>query len=226
MYSPKRRLRLFRNPAFTQTDAIANALTTSLSAYNSANIGSWVSVTSTEYDTVQTTVSNTSIGMATTSLMAASSNGNLLGNSKYISTNVASADCPAIPAGSYVYAAAYRSTLSGQTGIQLYQNTTSNTYSNFTQLGTNLPTSVVGYNYVVLKQSTSNVSTASLVALYTNTAADARFFMYKPPVTVPTSVNARYFETTGPITTSTNIAQTGVGYSVALQTLSTTVKQW
>jgi len=224
MYSPKRRMRLFRDPAFTETDAIASALTTSLAAYRSANIGSWVSVTSDEYTAVQTTVSNTSIGMATTSLMAVSSNGNFVGN-PFIATNVASADCPAIPAGSYVYAAAYRSTTAGRTGIQLYRNTTSNTYSNFTQLGSDLPTTVVGYNYVVLKQPASDVSTASLVALYTNTG-NSRIFMFKPQATAPTNVNSRYLETAGPITTSTNIAPSPSGFSFALQTLSTTVKQW
>ena len=226
MYSPKRRFRLFRDPAFDGgRNAIAQSLTTSLSAYNSASDGQWVSITSAEYAALQANVSNTSLGMATTSLLALSSNGNFSTNA-FISTNQPDANCPAIPANSYLYAVAYRYSLAGQTGLQLYRNSASNVYSNFTKVGSDLPTTISNYNYAVLKDtSLSPVANASLAAMYTNTAPAANM-MYKHFGTAPTSVNARYVTTAGPITTSTNLTTTFAGLNFAIQTLSTTSKQW
>lgn len=225
MYSPKRRLRLFRDPAFSTANAITTSLTTSLNAYNSASNGSWVSVTSNEYTALQTNVSNTSLGMTTTAQLALCSNGTF-SSSAYLATNVTDVYAPAIPANSYVYAAAYRYALAGQTGLQLYRNTASNVYSNFTQVGGDLPTTVNGYNYVVLKDSNAApVSNASLAAMYTNTA-NAVYFLYKHFGTVPTTVNARYVTTAGPVTTSTNLSNTFSGLTFAIQTLSTPSKPW
>lgn len=225
MYSPKRKLRLFRSPGWSSSDNIAKSLTTSLSAYNSASNGTWVSITSNEYTALQTNVSNTTIGMTTTAQLALCSNGTY-SSSAYIATNVVDAYAPAIPANSYVYAAVYRYALAGQTGIQFYRNTASNVYSNFTQVGGDLPTTINGYNYVVLKDTNATaVSSASLMSVYTNTANPV-YFLYKHFGTVPTTVNARYLVTAGPITTSTNVSTIASGITFAIQTLSTTSKQW
>ena len=222
MYSPKRRFRLFRmGPA----DAIAASLTTSLSAYTSAADGTWVSITSTEYSALQTNVASTSIGMTTASQLTLSSNANF-SSLAFMGTNQPDSYCPAIPANSYLYAAVYRYGLAGQTGLQLYRNTASNVYSNFTKVGGDLPTTVNGYNYVVLKDTTSSpLVGASLAAIFTNTASASNMF-YKHPATAPATVNARYAITSGPITTSTNLTSTSAGLNFAIQTLSTTSKQW
>ena len=227
MYSPKKRFRLFRDPAFTGgTNNIITSLTTSLDTYNAAANGSWVSITSNEYVALQANVSNTSIGMTTNSLLAVSSNGNFSATA-FIATNVVDANCPAIPANSYVYAAVYRYAAAGQSGIQLYQNTASNVYSNFTRIGSNLPTTVAGYNYVVLKDASSLVVTPSIVSIYTNTAS-ASNLSFKTPGTQPTTVSSRYanVNTNVPITTSTNLSTSFPGLNFAIQTLSTTSKQW
>lgn len=48
MYSPKRRFRLFR----LLEDKLRKQLTTSLSAYDSAAVDDWITITKTEYDTI------------------------------------------------------------------------------------------------------------------------------------------------------------------------------
>jgi len=225
MYSPKRRLRLFRHPAFSDVDQISASLTTSLSAYTSAANGTWVSVTSNEYATLQTNVANTSLGATTAAQLALASQAGFT-MSKFITTNTADANCPAIPANSYVYAACYRYATAGHTGMQLYRNTASNVYSNFTQIGGDLPTTVAGYNYAVLKDTTSTpVANAGLAALFPNTSSPQSLY-FKQQVTPPTTVSARYLITTGPITTSTNIATQFNQINFMFQTLSTTSKQW
>jgi len=219
-------MKLFRDPAWSANDNIAKSLTTSLSAYNAASNGTWVSITSTEYTALQTNVSNTSLGMTTASQLALSAAGTFSA-SAYMATNASNSSyCPPIPANSYLYAVVYRYALAGQTGLQLYRNTASNVYSNFTQVGGDLPTTVNGYNYAVLKDTNSTpVSTASLAAIYTNTA-NSVYLLYKHPATVPTTVNGYYLVTAGPITSSTNLSNIFISGNYMFQTLSTTSKQW
>lgn len=225
MYSLKRRLRLFRDPAFTGGDAIAESLTTSLSAYTAAANGTWVAITSTEYAALQTNVSNTSLGATTASQLGLTGQAGFT-FSKFIVTNIASTNCPAIPANSYLYAVCYRYANAGDTGMQLYRNTASNVYSNFTQVGSNLPATVNGYNYAVLKDTTSTpVVSASLAALFANTTRP-QSLVFKTDTTPPSTVSTRYLVTNGPITTSTSIGTTFNQINFMYQTLSTTVKQW
>jgi len=220
MYSPKRRFRLFRG-----VDQIAASLTTSLSAYTSAANGTWVSITATEYAALQTNVANTSLGATTAAQLALTAQAGFT-FSKFIVTNQADANCPAIPANSYVYAACYRYATAGHTGMQLYRNTASTVYSNFTQIGGDLPTTVVGYNYAVLKDTTSTpVETAGLAALFANTSSP-QSLIFKGDTTAPTTVNTRYLVTNGPITTSTAINTQFTKINFMFQTLSTTAKQW
>jgi len=221
MYSPKRRFRLFRQG----TDQIAASLTTSLSAYTSAANGTWVSITSTEYSALQTNVTNTSLAATTAAQLNLAISG-AFSTSKYIVTNIVDANCPAIPANSYVYAVSYRYGRAGDSGMQVYRNTASNVYSNFTQVGGDLPTTVSGYNYAVLKDTTATpVATSGLAAMFINTAAP-QYFYFKLPAAAPATVNARYFVTPGPITTSTTISTQYNQINFMFQTLSTTVKQW
>lgn len=221
MYSPKRRFRLFRQG----TDQIAASLTTSLSAYRSAANGTWVNITSTEYAALQTNVANTSLGATTAAQLNLTPQAGWT-FSKFIATNEADANCPAIPANSYVYAACYRYATAGHTGMQLYRNTASNVYSNFTQIGGDLPTTVTGFNYAVLKDTTSTpVATAGLAAIFANTVSP-QSLIFKGDLTVPTTVNTRYLITNGPITTSTNVNTQFTKVNFMFQTLSTTVKQW
>lgn len=220
MYSPKRRFRLFRG-----VDQIAASLTTSLSAYRSAANGTWVSITATEYSTLQTNVANTSLGATTAAQLNLAISG-AFSASPFIVTNIVDANCPAIPANSYVYAVCYRYGRAGDSGMQLYRNTASTVYSNFTQIGGDLPATVAGYNYAVLKDTASTaVATSGLAALFANTAAP-QYLYFKPPATAPATVNARYLVTAGPITTSTTISTQYNQINFMFQTLSTTAKQW
>jgi hypothetical protein len=223
MYSPKRRFRLFR--VFGETDKIALSLTTSLAAYTSAANGTWVRITSTEYAALQTNVTNTSLGATTAAQLNLTAQAGFTA-SKFIVTNQADANCPAIPANSYVYAACYRYATAGHTGMQLYRNTASNVYSNFTQIGGDLPTTVSGFNYAVLKDTTSTpVATAGLAAIFPNTISP-QSMIFKGDLTAPTTVNTRYLVTPGPITTSTTISTQFTKINFMFQTLSTTSKQW
>lgn len=220
MYSPKRRFRLFR----AREDNIAKSLTTNLSAYNSAANGTWVAITSSEYSALQSNVSSTSLGGTTASQLGLASQAGFT-FSKYIATNIADANCPAIPANSYVYAACYRYATAGHTGMQLYRNTASNVYSNFTQVGGDLPTTVAGYNYAVLKDTNATpVATAGLAAMFVNTTSP-QSFIFKTSSATPTA-NTRVLITSGPITTSTNLTTSSTQINFMYQTLSTTSKQW
>ena len=217
MYSGKRRFRLFRD----QANAITRSLTTSLNAYISASNGSWVSITSNEYTALQTNVSNTSLGMVSPTVLALASNGTFSAQAIMLTNQPNGTDSLAIPANSYLYAAVYRYGTAGQTGLQLYRNTASNVYSNFTQVGSDLPTTVNGYNYVVLKDPNATlVSNASLAAMWTN-SADPRYLLY-----AIRGGNTVLWDKPVAVTSSTTLSTASPGYAIAIQTLSTTSKQW
>jgi hypothetical protein len=143
-----------------------------------------------------------------------------------IATNQSNSDCPPVPANSFVYAIAYKHVAS-KSGIQVYQNTTTGT-SNFTQLGGNLPTTVSGTNqFVVLKNKlTFRNPTAAETLLSMFIPTNASGFFFKPAITAPTTTTGKYLISPGTITTSTNLSSTFANGAFALQTLSTTTKQW
>jgi len=218
------------NYLWKSNDKILEALTTNRRTYLAATDGSWVAITSTEYGSLKSNVSGTSVGIASDTVMFAAANISFPGtaSSSMIATNQSNSDCPPVPANSFVYAIAYRH-IGSKSGIQVYQNTTTGT-SNFTQLGGNLPTTASAINsfqFAVLKNKLTfrNPTAAeTLVSLFI--PANASGFFFKSAIAAPTTTTGRFLISPGTITTSTNLSSTFANGAFALQTLSTTTKQW
>lgn len=217
------------NYLWKSNDKILASLSRNRQAYIDASDGSWIAITFFEFTALSSNITGTFKGMATDSIMGAANVANFpgTGTSAIIATNQSNSNCPPIPANSYVYAVGYRYAMSGQTGIQVFQNTTTG-FSNFTQLGGNLPTTAGTTNCAVFKNKAAfrnPIAAETLLALYTNTAP-AYMMMYKPAATPPTTTTGKYLLAPGTITTSTDLATTFTSGAFAIQTLSTTVKQW
>lgn len=216
------------NYLWKSNDKILEALSTNRQAYLAATDGSWVTITLAEYNSLKSKVLGTSVGMASDTVILAATSASFPGtsSSSMIATNQSNSDCPPVPANSFVYAIAYKH-FASKSGIQVYQNTTTGT-SNFTQLGGNLPTTVSGTNqFVVLKNKLTfrNPTAAeTLVSLFI--PANASGFFFKPAISAPTTTTGNFLISPGTITTSTNLSSTFANGAFAIQTLSTTTKQW
>jgi hypothetical protein len=221
MYSPKRRLRLFRDPAFTGGgDRIAESLTTSLSAYTAASDGSWIKITSGEYTELQTTVSGTTAAGATAATMTAIGTSTNFTTGSLLFTNVVSSATPAIPANSYVYAVSFYYNGINST-VAVYANDSTSSYTNFTKVGGTLPATTAGLNYYVLKgASTPTATTSGSLAMWHNNNINHG---------VKANVGAsgmRYTTTSTPSSSSTLSSTFGNAAAFSLQALTTTSKQW
>jgi hypothetical protein len=221
MYSPKRRFRLFRDPAFTGGgDKIAEALTTSLSSYTSASDGSWVKITSAEYTTLQTKVSGTSLAGTTAVTYSAIGTSTNFTTGSLIFTNIVGAATPAIPANSYVYAIAFYFN-GNNSQISVYANDSVSSYTNFSKIGGTLPTTTAGDNYYVLKGSSSvTAATNGNLAMWSNDNVKHGF---KQSISAS---GARYTTTATPTTSTTLSSQFLNSAAFSLQGLTTTTKQW
>jgi hypothetical protein len=221
MYSPKRRFRLFRDPAWTGGgDKIEQSLTTSLSAYTSASADSWVKITSTEYATLQTNVGATTTVGATDATMSAIGTGTNFTVGSLIFTNVVSSATPAIPANSYVYAVWFYYNGVNST-VAVYANDSTTSYTNFTKLGGTLPATTAGNNYYVLKGSSNTTATVNgNLAMWNNSNVSHGFRQ---------GIGAggvRHTTTSTPSSSTTLSSSFGNGAAFSLQALTTTSKQW
>lgn len=221
MYSPKRRLRLFRDPAWAGGgDKISESLSTSLAAYTAAADGSWVKITSGEYATLQTKVSGTTRAGATDSTMTAIGTSTNFTTGSLFFTNVVSAATPAIPANSYVYAVFFYYNGTNST-VSVYANNSTSSYTNFTKVGGTLPSTTAGNNYYVLKgASTTTASVDGNLAMWHNNNINHG---------VKANIGAsgmRHTTTSTPSSSSTLSSSFGNAAAFSLQALTTTSKQW
>ena len=220
MYSPKRRMRLFRSPAWSGGDKIEQSLTTSLSAYTSASAGSWVKITSTEYAALQTNVGSTTTAGATSATMTAIGTGTNFTSGSLLFTNVVSSATPAIPANSYVYAVFFYYTGTNST-VAVYANNSTSSYTNFTKVGATLPTTTAGNNYYVLKgASTTTATSEGNLAMWNDSNISHGF---KQNIG---AAGVRYTTTSTPSSSSTLSSSFGNAAAFSLQALTTTSKQW
>lgn len=221
MYSPKRRLRLFRSPAWTGGgDKIEQSLTTSLSAYTAAADGVWVKITSTEYAALQTNVGATTPAGATAATMTAIGTSTNFTTGAVFFTNVVSSATPAIPANSYVYAVSFY--FNGtNSGVSVYANDSTTSYTNFTKVGGTLPTTTAGLNYYVLKGASTPTATSSgNLAMWHNDNVNHG---------VKANISAgglRYTFTSSPSSSSSLSSSYANAAAFSLQALTTTSKQW
>jgi hypothetical protein len=166
----------FPSPACTAgVDAIIRSLTTSLRNYQSASTDDWVKITSTEYTTLQTNISETTKVGGSDAVLSASVSGGLANHNSALISNSVTTQSPAIPANNYLYAFAVRwGTSEGGVGMRVYTNTNSAGTNGFTQVGGVIPTiTTSGLSYYVRKGvSTTNGATAGTLACFTGTKMD------------------------------------------------------
>ena len=220
MYSRKRRFRLFRNPPWAASDNIAKSLSTSLSAYNSAESGSWVKITSTEYNDLQTNVSGTSFAGTTPSTYSTIGTSTNFTSGSLIFTNIVSSATPSIPSNSYIYAVAFY--FNGvNSSISVYANSSTTSYTGFSKIGGTLPTTTTGNNYYVLKGGSNLTTTSGNFAMWSNDNVKHGFGI------VSDAVGVRYTTTASPSSaTSLSSSYTSFPSAFSLQALTTTSKQW
>lgn len=221
MYSPKRRFRLFRDAGFTGTgDKIASSLTTSLNAYTSASAGDWVKITLTEYTTLQTNISGTSFaGTTPTAYSTIGTNTNFTTGGVFF-TNIVSSATPAISANSYVYAIAFYFR-DINSGISVYANNSTTSYTNFSKIGGTLPTTTSGNNYYVLKGASITTTAQGNIAMWSSDNVKHGFGL------VSDAAGVRYTFTSSPSSSSSlSSSFTASPAAFSLQALATTSKQW
>lgn len=221
MYSRKRQFRAFR--AAGPADRIADFLTTSLSAYTSATKGSWVRITSNEYTSLSSNISNTSIAGANSNVITAIGSADRFSSGQLMFTNIVSSNTPAIPANSYLYAVQFRYNTAGS-NVQVYANDSTTSYTNFSQVGSDLPVTTAGYNYYVLKgASNTTASTDGNFAMW-----QANNFYQGWTINVGGGGSKYQGGLTGtPIGPSLILLSNFASSSAfAMQALTTTSKQW
>ena len=156
------------------TDRIITNLTTSLSAYNAANIDDWVAITVTEYNNLNTNVTTTTkVGIDDSYLSTATGSG-LTNTNTALVANSATAKSLAIPANNYLYAFAVKwSTSEPGINMAVFTNTNSSSASGFNQVGSLLPTiSSVGISYFVRKSPSATNGSSGLLGFFSGTKMD------------------------------------------------------
>jgi hypothetical protein len=204
-------------------DKILDSLTTSAAAYTAASANTWIKITETEYNTMQTKVTGTTLAGATDATITAIGANTNFTTGGLAFYNQTSATTPAIPANTYLYAFKMyiNATISN---MQVYANNNSDTSANgFVAQGGVLPTSTAGYNYYVLK-GVANVNYAAAptsLLLWTSNVL---------PMGFKQNVGAsgvKHAASSTAITVSTNVNSTfGNASAFAIQGLCTTTKQW
>jgi hypothetical protein len=227
-------------------DNLTNSLSTSITAYNNAANGDWVTITAAEYATLQTTVLSTQLAGASASLLNAATsvpwtNSIILGGNKILST--ASGNSTAIPANAYVYAFAVQYWgLYSNPNMLVYTNTNSSSNTGFNQLGGTLPATFANstaqsyINYYILKNpSARNGSTAGNLAVYTGGPniggqSSGHWLSY---VSTPgiSAIQYKTYTPTGappypPIPTAADILNGTTALAIGIQALTTPIRQW
>jgi hypothetical protein len=229
-------------PAPAPGDTIISSLSTSLSAYNSANTGDWVAITLSEWDSLKTNITGTTLAGASQTMMTTTTSlGSGLANSAtsaIVSNNVESPRSVGIPANSYIYGFSVRFGSNLGTSFGVFANTSTTSNTGFNQLGNLIPSLINGTNYFVQKGvSNTNGGTAGLLGFFTGTKLDY------PNVSFPGSaayvrfigdnnaanplIKWHLFNDTSIPTSSTVLGGSLNNYGTfCIQALTTTTKQW
>lgn len=220
-------------------DAIVDSLTTSLAAYNAAATDDWVKITSTEYANLQTNISGTAkVGISDAYLTAAAASGLTVTDQSAIVANTATANTPAIPSNSYLYAFAikYGNNLQA-TDMRVFTNTSTTSFTGFNQVGSVLPpttTDLSGFsiNYYVRKGvSATNGSTPGILSVFSGqTASSATRLGFYQNFSVNNSMRYLLFTpgaTGGAPNSSSVVSGSLANYGAfAIQGLTTDTIQW
>ena len=195
-----------------ETDKIKTSLSTTKATYESATSGSWIEITSTEYNSLATTLTNISrVGVSEADFTNVAVN---VASSSGIYT-LAQNDGVTMPTGSYLFAFKISINTGTNTGakVKVSNSAVSNGYSD---LGSLLPNHGVGEHYFVLK---GNAVATTNVGYLAYTISSGVKINFKDIVG-----KGSYYYVTSDANTLTNST---IGGAVFLaQGLSTTVKQW
>ena len=195
----------------------------------------WIPVTSTEYSAIQTSVTNTTIVGATKTLLDGATSQSLSASSGIFVSNFKDATQPAIPANSYIFAAAFHwRDSTSKSDIQLYANQNSSApTSGYSKVGGYFPsTGAVGVQYYIRKGvSATNGATEGILGIYTGTTStNGRPSGYWIGWKNTNGLGIRFL-TTGTEPTSSTTLTGSIGppsnfYYVGIQALTTTSIQW
>lgn len=218
------------------SDKIYQSLTTSQAAYQAAAIGTWVSVTSAEYTTLQTNVASTSIAGVNNTDFESTFAGNYSAFNLIVA-NRSNAVAAAVLGNTYLYAFAIVAALPtisrALDSIYVYTNGSTSTYSGFSIVGSGpLPSLVAGRNYFVRKGVAAvSAATDGLLAISApgdGTAAGSQSYNI-PYSTALTGGGFQVSYGAGvslPATSSTSLTNFANTFTVGVQALTTSSIQW
>ena len=227
-------------PVTPRADRIADNLTTSLAAYNSAPNGVWVKITTTEYGNLRSTTPNNRAGASDTYLTSGSSSSIVSGDQSAIVANApVLTKAPFIEANNYVFACAiiYRQNIEG-TDLRVYTNTDISSWTGFTQLGNVLPATTSGVSgfatncYVLKRPATTIGTTRGIFSVFTGqtTNSGTGVALVQIPVSGPPVLRYHTFTpgATGGIPNSSTILERQDANISAwqIQALTTIEKLW
>ena len=145
----------------TKKDGILSALSTTKTAYQSATSGSWIEVTSAEYNNLASTLSNiTRSGTSEADYQTVSTTSPGITNVN--AWTIAQNDGNTLPTGSYLFAVKIKTATATNTGAKVKLSNTS-VNAGFADVGSVLPPHAAGEHFFVLKgNATATTSTAYL----------------------------------------------------------------
>jgi hypothetical protein len=216
------------------SDQIYLSLTTNQAVYRAAALGAWIPVTSTEYSAIQTSVTNTTLVGATTTLLNNAISQSLSASASMFISNFKDTTQPAIPANSYIFAAAFQwRDSTSKSDIQLYANTNSAApTTGYSKVGGYFPsTGATGVQYYIRKGvAATNGATEGILGLYTGaTSTNGRPSGYWIGWRNVNGLGIRYLLTETEPTSSTTLTSSispPSNYYIGIQALTTTSVQW
>jgi hypothetical protein len=219
-----------------RTDNIYLSLTTNQEIYRAAPAGTWIGITATEYATLQTNITGTSLAGTTQDTFNVLNSTAAWTNLNAAAANISSPGTPPIKANTYLYACAIKSRSTPTTTlstIRLIANAnTSTPPSTFTQIGPILSTFVASTNYFVLKSVSSiNAPTDGLLGFHApgNGTTTGQSYNIVYALGLPASNGANFFFSTNLVAISTGavLASDAAGLrAYAIQALTTPTIQW
>ena len=217
------------------SDKIYLSLTTSAASYEAAPVGTWVTITSTEYTALQTNVTSTSLvgsDAATFSAMTSLA----FTTADFAAANINSTYSPTLAANTYLFAFAVRIKTPVTTtldNLRVYANTSTSVYSGFRMVGSApVPAAVAGVNYYVYKgQNAVNAATDGLLAITAPgnaTASLSQSYHILYGTTLNAAVQFKYANSVSlPLASGTTLSSTAsAGWGFGIQGLATNSIQW
>ncbi len=146
-----------------ETDKLLANLSTSKAAYEAAANGTWIEITSTEYNSLASSLSNvTRSGTNEADYITASTGAFETNPSAW---TIAQDDGNTIPTGSLLFAVKINTATASSTGAKVKISSTSSS-AGFSDVGTALPTHAIGEHYFLIKGNTTETTATGYLGYY------------------------------------------------------------